>query len=125
MSRPPFDKFKRTGWFTAPRALVLTASIEDRGLYERGLYERPAHGLIDSRSVSRAVEESNRRLLRARDAMDRSYAQPLQLSKRTACVPANIRFRVSFNQMSVDSPRLAPQAPWMLQLDAAWASSTR
>jgi transcriptional regulator GlxA family with amidase domain len=27
--------------------------------------------------VSRAVEESNRRLLRARDAMDRRYAQPL------------------------------------------------
>jgi AraC-like DNA-binding protein len=30
-------------------------------------------------SVSRAVEESNRRLLRARDAMDRSYAQPLDV----------------------------------------------
>jgi transcriptional regulator GlxA family with amidase domain len=29
--------------------------------------------------VSRAVEESNRRLLRARDAMDRSYAQPLDV----------------------------------------------
>jgi AraC-like DNA-binding protein len=29
--------------------------------------------------VSRAVEESNRRLLRARDAMDRSYAQPLDI----------------------------------------------
>jgi AraC-like DNA-binding protein len=27
--------------------------------------------------MSRAVEESNRRLLRARDAMDRTYAQPL------------------------------------------------
>jgi len=27
--------------------------------------------------VSRAVEEANRRLLRARDAMDRAYAQPL------------------------------------------------
>ncbi|MFL5847019.1 MAG: helix-turn-helix domain-containing protein [Solirubrobacteraceae bacterium] len=27
--------------------------------------------------MSRAVEESNRRLLRARDAMDRSYAEPL------------------------------------------------
>ena len=31
------------------------------------------------RKVSRAVEESNRRLLRARDAMDRSYAQPLDI----------------------------------------------
>jgi len=30
--------------------------------------------------VSRAVEEQNRRLLRARDAMDRAYAQPLDTS---------------------------------------------
>jgi AraC-like DNA-binding protein len=30
--------------------------------------------------MSRAVEESNRRLLRARDAMDRGYAQPLDIS---------------------------------------------
>jgi AraC-like DNA-binding protein len=30
--------------------------------------------------MSRAVEESNRRLLRARDAMDRSYAQPLDIA---------------------------------------------
>jgi transcriptional regulator GlxA family with amidase domain len=30
-------------------------------------------------SVSRAVEESNRRMLRARDAMDRDYAQPLDI----------------------------------------------
>jgi transcriptional regulator GlxA family with amidase domain len=29
--------------------------------------------------VSRAVEESNRRLLRARDAMDRTYAEPLDV----------------------------------------------
>jgi AraC-like DNA-binding protein len=29
--------------------------------------------------VSRAVEESNRRMLRARDAMDRTYAQPLDV----------------------------------------------
>jgi AraC-like DNA-binding protein len=29
--------------------------------------------------MSRAVEELNRRMLRARDAMDRSYAQPLDL----------------------------------------------
>jgi AraC-like DNA-binding protein len=29
--------------------------------------------------MSRAVEESNRRLLRARDAMDRSYAQALDI----------------------------------------------
>ncbi|MFJ8885064.1 helix-turn-helix domain-containing protein [Streptomyces sp. NPDC102402] len=29
--------------------------------------------------VSRTVEESNRRMLRARDAMDRAYAQPLDV----------------------------------------------
>jgi AraC-like DNA-binding protein len=29
--------------------------------------------------VSRAIEESNRRMLRARDAMDRGYAQPLNV----------------------------------------------
>jgi transcriptional regulator GlxA family with amidase domain len=29
--------------------------------------------------VSRAAEESNRRMLRARDAMDRTYAQPLDV----------------------------------------------
>lgn len=29
--------------------------------------------------MSRAVEESNRRLLRARDAMDRAYASPLDI----------------------------------------------
>jgi transcriptional regulator GlxA family with amidase domain len=29
--------------------------------------------------MSRAVEDSNRRLLRARDAMDRAYAQPLDV----------------------------------------------
>jgi AraC-like DNA-binding protein len=30
--------------------------------------------------MSRAVEESNRRMLRARDAMDRTYAQPLDIA---------------------------------------------
>jgi len=29
--------------------------------------------------VSRAVEDSNRRMLRARDAMDRDYAKPLDI----------------------------------------------
>ena len=38
--------------------------------------------------MSRAVEESNRRLLRARDAMDRGYAEPLDVAAlaRIACV---------------------------------------
>jgi AraC-like DNA-binding protein len=38
----------------------------------------PAHSCCHRR-MSRAVEESNRRLLRARDAMDRTYAQPLDV----------------------------------------------
>ena len=53
--------------------------------------------------MSRAVEESNRRLLRARDAMDRSYAQPLDVAAlaRIACVSAAhfIRtFRATFGE---------------------------
>jgi transcriptional regulator GlxA family with amidase domain len=38
--------------------------------------------------VSRAAEASNRRLLRARDAMDRAYAEPLDVPAlaRIACV---------------------------------------
>lgn len=38
--------------------------------------------------MTRATEETNRRLLRARDAMDRSYAQPLDIPSlaRIACV---------------------------------------
>src|SRR4051794_11742022 len=34
-----------------------------------------------SSPMSRAVEEQNRRLLRARDAMDRAYAQPLDIPR--------------------------------------------
>jgi transcriptional regulator GlxA family with amidase domain len=38
--------------------------------------------------MSRAVEEINRRMLRARDAMDRTYAEPLDIPilARIACV---------------------------------------
>lgn len=38
--------------------------------------------------MSRAVEEQNRRMLRARDAMDRTYAQPLDIAALAsiACV---------------------------------------
>ena len=44
--------------------------------------------MLDSPPVSRAVEERNRRMLRARDAMDRGYAQPLDIPTlaRIACV---------------------------------------
>jgi transcriptional regulator GlxA family with amidase domain len=53
--------------------------------------------------MSRAVEESNRRLLRARDAMDRTYARPLDVAAlaRIACVSEAhfIRtFRVTFGR---------------------------
>ena len=53
--------------------------------------------------MSRAVEESNRRLLRARDAMDRGYAEPLDVAAlaRIACVSAAhfIRtFRAAFGE---------------------------
>ena len=34
--------------------------------------------------MSRAVEDSNRRMLRARDAMDRTYAQPLDITSLAA-----------------------------------------
>jgi AraC-like DNA-binding protein len=53
--------------------------------------------------VSRATEESNRRMLRARDAMDRTYAQPLDIAtlSRVAHVSAAhfIRtFRATFGE---------------------------
>lgn len=53
--------------------------------------------------MSRAVEESNRHLLRARDAMDRAYAQPLDVAAlaRIAHVsPAHFTrtFRAAFGE---------------------------
>jgi transcriptional regulator GlxA family with amidase domain len=49
-----------------------------------GVLTRPAAFLtgrcrVHDRAVSRASEDSNRRMLRARDAMDRSYAEPLDV----------------------------------------------
>jgi AraC-like DNA-binding protein len=53
--------------------------------------------------MSRAVEESNRRMLRARDAMDRTYAQPLDI--RTLAQVAHVSeahfirtFRATFGE---------------------------
>jgi AraC-like DNA-binding protein len=51
--------------------------------------------------VSRATEDSNRRMLRVRDAMDRAYAQPLDIAAlaRIACLsPAHLirTFRATF-----------------------------
>jgi transcriptional regulator GlxA family with amidase domain len=53
--------------------------------------------------MSRAVEEINRRMLRARDAMDRTYAEPLDIPSlaRIACVSSAhfIRtFRATFGE---------------------------
>ncbi|MFK3983213.1 helix-turn-helix domain-containing protein [Micromonospora sp. NPDC050397] len=53
--------------------------------------------------MSRAVEETNRRLLRARDAMDRGYAQPLDVPAlaRIAYVSEahfNRTFRATFGE---------------------------
>jgi AraC-like DNA-binding protein len=53
--------------------------------------------------VSRAVEESNRRLLRARDAMDRAYAEPLDiptLARIAYCSEAHFirSFRATFGE---------------------------
>jgi len=43
-----------------------------------------AVGSEQTRSVARSVEEENRRMLRARDAMDRDYALPLDVAKLSA-----------------------------------------
>ena len=56
-----------------------------------------------SYGVSRAVEESNSRLLRARDAMDRAFAQPLEVPAvaRVAHVSAahfSRQFRATFGE---------------------------
>jgi AraC-like DNA-binding protein len=53
--------------------------------------------------MSRAVEESNRRLLRARDAMDRAYAKPLDvptLARITHTAEAHFirTFRATFGE---------------------------
>ncbi|KKD07741.1 helix-turn-helix domain-containing protein [Streptomyces sp. WM6386] len=53
--------------------------------------------------MSRAAEESNRRMLRARDAMDRAYAQPLDvpaLARIAHVSPAHFArtFRATFGE---------------------------
>jgi AraC-like DNA-binding protein len=55
--------------------------------------------------MSRAVEDSNRRLLRARDAMDRSYAEPLDVPSlaRLAHVSA-AHFSRSFRDTFGETP---------------------
>ena len=53
--------------------------------------------------MSRGTEESNRRMLRVRDAMDRTYAQPLDIASlaRIACLsPTHLirTFRATFGE---------------------------
>ena len=55
--------------------------------------------------MSRAAEESNRRLLRARDAMDRAYAEPLNV--RTIAAVAHVteaHFSRSFRAVFGETP---------------------
>ena len=55
--------------------------------------------------MSRAVEETNRRLLRARDAMDRAFAQPLDIPAlaRIACV-SEAHFIRTFHAVFGETP---------------------
>jgi AraC-like DNA-binding protein len=55
--------------------------------------------------VSRAVEELNRRLLRARDAMDRAYAEPLEVRAiaSVACL-SEAHFIRSFRACFAETP---------------------
>ena len=55
--------------------------------------------------MSRAVEESNRRLLRARDAMDRAYAEPLDVASVAAVAHVSeAHFIRSFRMVFGETP---------------------
>jgi transcriptional regulator GlxA family with amidase domain len=72
--------------------------------------------------VSRAVEEQNRRLLRARDAMDRGYARPLDVPAlaRIACV-SEAHFIRTFRATFGETPhrylqrRRVERSMWLLR----------
>jgi AraC-like DNA-binding protein len=58
---------------------------------------------VSGRAANRAVEDSNRRMLRARDAMDREYARPLDvpaLARIAHVSPAHFTrtFRAAFGE---------------------------
>jgi len=62
-------------------ALHLLETLTDRWESTRAARTSgPRSSARSIRGVSRAGEEANRRLLRARDAMDRAYAQPLDIA---------------------------------------------
>jgi hypothetical protein len=54
--------------------------------------------------MSRAVEESNRRMLRARDAMDRAYAQPLDVAALARIADTLLARGVEFTQEPTQRP---------------------
>ena len=72
--------------------------------------------------MSRASEDTNRRLLRARDAMDRAYAEPLDVPTlaRMACV-SEAHFIRSFRAAFGETPnrylqrRRVERAMWLLR----------
>jgi len=72
--------------------------------------------------VSRAIEEQNRRLLRVRDAMDRTYAEPLDVRAlaRIACV-SQAHFIRTFRATFGETPhrylqrRRIERAMWLLR----------
>jgi transcriptional regulator GlxA family with amidase domain len=72
--------------------------------------------------VSRAAEENNRRLLRARDAMDRTYAEPLDVPAlaRIACV-SRAHFIRTFRATFGETPhrylqrRRVERSMWLLR----------
>ena len=72
--------------------------------------------------MSRASEDTNRRLLRARDAMDRAYAEPLDVPTlaRIACV-SEAHFIRSFRAAFGETPnrylqrRRVERAMWLLR----------
>ena len=72
--------------------------------------------------MTRAAEENNRRLLRARDAMDRTYAEPLDVPAlaRIACV-SRAHFIRAFRAAFGETPhrylqrRRVERAMWLLR----------
>src|SRR4051812_20601250 len=61
------------------RLAPLAEAPDRRGLFRSRRHLQPSRVRGVMAGVSRAVEDSNRRMLRARDAMDRGYAQPLDI----------------------------------------------
>jgi AraC-like DNA-binding protein len=55
--------------------------------------------------MSRAIEESNRRMLRARDAMDVTYAEPLDIAKLAAlALTSEAHFIRTFKETFGETP---------------------